>query len=215
MLVTSKQLSDWLKEHAGQNRICSITTLTPVRMVAKHRETKQSNPFWEGNGKGTIDHLQERLTSFGADYAKAVNRVWANNPDMIDAEGFTPYFAAAALWHGKGERINNYMARHKETNDEYLVYLQALRGDRNISLRQQQWQNRYTGEVVSYDDIAPYFAAVSAPSKKQRIEETGNVEVCPRTIHIENVLRIRSFDLVEAKQFDVIDINREPNQISV
>ena len=212
MLVSNQQLGDWLKQHSGQNRICCVTTLTPVRMVQKHRITKQPNP-WVIVGESIVDHLQERLVNFGADYEKAINRVWGDNPNMVDADGFVPYFAAEALWKGLGERINHYMARHKETGEEYLVYLQAIRGDKNISLRQEAWLNRFTGEPVNLSDISPYMVS-SSPSKKQHLDE-GNVEIRPRTIHIENVLRIRSFDLVASGQFDVIDINREPGQISV
>jgi len=212
MLVTTEQLSQFLKVHAGQNRICTVTTLTPAKMVVKHRETKVPNPFMVG-GESIVDHLQERLVNFGADYEAAVNRVWGKNPGMVDEEGFIPYFAAAALWHGKGERVNNYMARHKETGEEYLVYLQAIRGERNISLRQEAWVNRLTGAPVQYGDVAPYLTG-GGHSKKQRLEE-GNVEIAPRTIHIENVLSIRSFDLEQPKQFELIQLHREPGQISV
>ena len=64
MLVSAVELGGWLKEHAGQNRICSITTLTPVKMVVKHRITKEPNP-WLMQGESIVDHLQERLTAFG------------------------------------------------------------------------------------------------------------------------------------------------------
>lgn len=212
MLVTSEELGQFLMAHAGQNRICTITTLTPVKMVQKHRETKQPNPFMV-NGESIIDHLQERLVNFGADYQNAVNRVWANNPNMVDEQGNVPYFVAASLWQGRGERVNNYMARHKETGEEYLVYLQAIRGDRNISLRQEQWLNRFNGRQVALDDISPYMVS-SSPSKKQRLEE-GNTEIRPRTIHIENVLSIRSFDLMQPNQFSIVQLHREPGQVSV
>ena len=212
MLVTSEELGQFLMAHAGQNRICTITTLTPVKMVQKHRETKQPNPFMF-NGESIIDHLQERLVNFGADYQNAVNRVWANNPNMVDEQGNVPYFVAASLWQGRGERVNNYMARHKETGEEYLVYLQAIRGDRNISLRQEQWLNRFNGRQVALDDISPYMVS-SSPSKKQRLEE-GNTEIRPRTIHIENVLSIRSFDLMQPNQFSIVQLHREPGQVSV
>ena len=212
MLVTSEELGQFLMAHAGQNRICTITTLTPVKMVQKHRETKQPNPFMV-NGESIIDHLQERLVNFGADYQNAVNRVWANNPNMVDEQGNVPYFVAASLWQGRGERVNNYMARHKETGEEYLVYLQAIRGDRNISLRQEQWLYRFNGRQVALDDISPYMVS-SSPSKKQRLEE-GNTEIRPRTIHIENVLSIRSFDLMQPNQFSIVQLHREPGQVSV
>ena len=215
MLVSNQELGGWLKIHAGQNRICTITSLTPVKVVQKHRETKQINPWWiPGTAdESLVDHLQERLVSFGADYEKAVNRVWVNNPAMIDADGFVPYFAAEALWRGAGERINNYMARHKTTGEEYLVYLQAIRGERNISLRQEAWLHRLTGQPLKLEDIQPYMKS-SGHSKKQRLEE-GNVEIVPRTIHLENIIRIRSFDLTTANEFAVIDVKREPDQISV
>jgi hypothetical protein len=212
MLVTTEQLRSFLNEHAGQNRICTVTSLTPAKMVVKHRETKAPNPFMV-QGESIVDHLQERLVNFGADYAKAVNRVWAGNEAMIDEEGFIPYFVAEALWRGKGERINNYMAKHKETGEEYLVYLQAIRGERNISLRQEAWVNRLTGAPVQYADIAPYLSG-GGHSQKQRLEE-GNIEIVPRTIHIENVLSIRSFDLAQPGRFEVIQLHREPGQISV
>ena len=211
MLVSAVELGGWLKEHAGQNRICSITTLTPVKMVVKHRITKEPNP-WLMQGESIVDHLQERLTAFGADYEAAVNRVWVRT-ELVDEDGFVPYFVAESLWRGAGERINNYMARHKETGQEYLVYLQAIRGDKNISLRQEMYLNRFTSSPVKLEDIQPYMVGSSA-SKKQRIEETG-VEIAPRTIHIENVIRLRSFDLINHNDFQVIDINREPGQISV
>ena len=214
MLVSVNELVGWLKVHAGQNRICTITSLTPVEMVVKHRETKQPNP-WLVNGESIVDHLQERLTDFGADYERKVNRNWVNNPNMVDADGFVPYFVAEALWRGAGERINNYMARHKASGKEYLVYLQAMRGERNISLRQEAWLHRYTGQPIELADISPYLKGSSGPSKKQMVEEKGNVEVSPRTIHVENILRIKSFDLIDSRQFDVIELRREPNQVSV
>ena len=215
MLVTNEELSGWLKVHAGQNRICCVTSLTPVKVVQKHRETKQPNPYWIPGTKdeSVVDHLQERLVSFGADYERAVNRVWANNPNMVDADGFVPYFVAESLWRGAGERINNYMARHRGSGEEYLVYLQALRGDKNISLRQEAWFHRFNGQPVKLEDISPYMTG-GGHSKKQ-LPEMGNVEVVPRTIHIENVIRIRSFDLTQPGDFQMIDVSREPGQISV
>ena len=211
MLVTTEQLSGWLNDHAGQNRICCITSLTPVKMVVKDRITKQPNPYMM-SGKSIVDHLQERLVDFGAEYEASINRGWANNPNMVDADGFVPYFAAAALWQGRGERINNYMARHKETGEEYIVYLQAIRSGRNISLRQEMYLNRFTGQPIDKETITPYMVG-STPSHKQRLEE-GNIERKSRTIHIENVIRIRSFDLEQPGHFDVIDLHREPGQIS-
>jgi len=215
MLISNQELAGWLKEHSGQNRICAITSLTPVKVVQKHRATKQPNPYWIPGSKdeSTVDHLQERLTSFGADYERAVNRVWANNEAMIDADGNVPYFAAEALWKGFGERINNYMARHKISGEEYLVYLQAIRGDKNISLRQEIYLDRFSGAPINKEDISPYMKS-SGHSTKQRLEE-GNVEIAPRTIHLENIIRLRSFDLINPNDFQVIDINREPGQVSV
>ena len=195
MLVTTEQLGSFLKVHAGQNRICTVTSLTPVKMNKFSRDKgpngeKTPNPFMVG-GEVIVDHLQERLVNFGADYEKAVNRIWGKNPGMVDEEGFIPYFAAESLWKGRGERINNYMARHKETGEEYLVYLQAIRGERNISLRQEAWVHRLSGSPVALADMLPYMPPKAAPSAKQRVDE-GNVEIAPRTIHIENVLSIRS-----------------------
>ena len=215
MLVSNQELAGWLKEHAGQNRICAITSLTPVRVVQKHRVTKQPNPYWIPGTKdeSVVDHLQERLTDFGADYEKKVNRVWASNPNMVDADGFVPYFVAESLWKGAGERINNYMARHKISGEEYLVYLQAIRGDENVSLRQEAWFHRHTGAPFNVADISHYMTG-GGHSKKQQLD-MGNVEVVPRTIHLENIIRLRSFDLVNPNDFQVIDINREPGQVSV
>jgi hypothetical protein len=132
---------------------------------------------------------------------------------MVDANGNVPYFVAEALWKGRGQRVNHYMARHTETGEEYLVYLQAIRGDRNISLRQEAYFHRFTGLPVKYEDFAPYLVSY-APSTKQH-PELGNVLINARTIHIENVLSIRSFDLIQPGKFDLIVLHREPGQTSV
>jgi len=153
------------------------------------------------------------LVFFGADYEKRVNTVVANSPGAVDADGFVPYFEAEALWKGNGERINDYLARHKVHGQIYLVYLQACRDAKNISLRQEAWLDRATGMEVDKKEFAR-FMKKSGKSKKQ--ERFGvKVETRPRTIKIENVLLIRSIDLDKNGHAEVIQVQRTPGQMSI
>lgn len=205
MLLTAGELAAKLNEFHGGNRICTITTLTPVKMVVKDRDTKEPNPWLN-----KIDHLQERQVFFGADYETRVNTVLAQTPDN---SGFVPYFEAESLWKGRGERINQYLARHKEKGQVYLVYLQACRLDKNVSLRQEAWIDRATGLDVPLEEFARFMPAKSKSKKQERLGVM--VETHPRTIKIENVLLIKSIDLDKTGQAEVIQVQRTPDQMSI
>jgi len=96
----------------------------------------------------------------------------------------------------------------------YLVWLLQTRKGVNVSLRQEKWLDRETGEEVSYDTFASFLPPKPAPSKKQRVGELTNEETYPRTTHIENLLYIKSMNL-DGSGPQIIHVHREPGQISL
>jgi hypothetical protein len=96
----------------------------------------------------------------------------------------------------------------------YLVWLLQTRKGVNVSLRQEKWLDRETGEEIPYEKFAAFLPPKPEPCKKQRIGEVTDEEVFARTTHIENVLYIRSLNL-DGTGAQTIQVNREPGQQSV
>lgn len=135
---------------------------------------KTGNPYFE-----KVVHEWGRNVVFGANYQNSVNRRWTEA-----APEDTEYFFAEKLWHGHGERINHYMARHKKEGTEYLVY--QLRTDsegKTLPHLYERYVHADTGDEISLETLRPWMKA-KTPSKKQRVLELGCRETFPRTVKI-------------------------------
>jgi hypothetical protein len=116
--------------------------------------------------------------TFGANYSRSVNRKW----EKTDTDEL---FIAEALWRGHGERINEYMARHKTEGTEYLVYLLRTNADGLvIPAPVDEYLDAFTGEPIEKEKLLPFMPKKS-PNKKQRVEELGIAETFPRTVKID------------------------------
>jgi len=169
----AQQISD---RNPARCTFITVSCRTLPKMNKKSRIDGTPNPYY-----GRLVHNYTVNVTFGANYANSVNRRWAEatNGEIED------YFEAAALWRGKGERVNKYMARHTIHGDLYLVY--QLRTDANgkaLPKVVDEYRTSDTGEVVSLEQLAPYLPPKS-PSKKQRVEELGCRETFPRTVKID------------------------------
>jgi hypothetical protein len=235
LLVTPQTLADWLLAHNGGSRISAVTMLTPVKMLKKHRDTGEANP-WLIDGESGIDHLQERIALLGCDYAKMVNRRW-DKCLTPNEEGYVPLFVASAIWQGKGVHVNPYVIQHTDKGCLYLAtYHVRIRQEGNWiskSLRQEAYMHRITGLPVDRADFAPYLPAPRKASIKQGCRDNANLEldidgdtfvvpggVNPEEVdcrfpHLENVISLRSFDLAKRGEYDLIQVARTPHQISV
>jgi len=96
----------------------------------------------------------------------------------------------------------------------YLVWLLQTRKGVNVSMRQEKWLHRHTGEEIPKDKFERFLPPKPAPSKKQRIGDGCNEETHARTTHLENVLYIRSLNL-DGSGPELIQVQRMPGQVSV
>lgn len=163
---TPDALRDYLDERKGATFIGLYANSAP-------QMNKTGNPYF-----GNVVHQWGRNVTFGANYANSVNRRW-------DEVGHDEFFIAEQLWRGHGERINAYMARHKEKGSEYLVY--QLRTDaegKTYKPLHDVYRLADTGEVIDIEKLRPWMP-VRKPSKAQMVEVLGCRETFPRTVHID------------------------------
>lgn len=152
-------------------------TFIALYAITEPKMNKTGNPYF-----GNVVHIWGRNVTFGANYANSVNRRWAEaGHDFGDG---LDYFQAEALWRGKGERINSYMARHTVHGQEYLVY--QLRTDKEGQVFPplfDEYRLADTGQVIQKGDIEQWLPK-KAPSKKQRVESMPCRETFPRTVKV-------------------------------
>lgn len=165
-LVTPDELSGFLDARKG----CTFVTLWAV---TEPKMTKTDNPYF-----GRAVHRWSKNVTFGANYARSVNRKW----ERTDTEEF---FIAEALWKGHGERLNSYMAQHKDDGTQYLVYQLRTNADGIVMPSAvDEYLDAFTGEPIEKEKILP-FLPKKYPSKKQRVLELGIAETFPRTVKID------------------------------
>lgn len=152
-----------------------LYTVTAPKMNKGGRGSLPPNPYY-----GNVVHEAGQTVVFGAKYENVVNNRWAE-------AGFTAEsFVADALWRGYGERVNNYIARHKETGALYLVaHLRTDADGHPLPKCHDQYRLADSGEPISKETLSTWFPAKS-PSKSQRVEELDSREVHPRCYHIDN-----------------------------
>lgn len=164
--VTAEQIRNYLDARRG----CTFAAIYAVTLL---KMNKTGNPHYNN-----VVHIWGRNVTFGANYENSVNRRWAEAGEAED------YFQAEQLWKGKGERINSYMARHVDSEQEYLVY--QLRTNADGIAHPPLWDEyriATTGEQISLEELEQWLPSRN-PSRKQRVESLPCRETFPRTVKI-------------------------------
>lgn len=177
--------------------ICGIVTETFPKMLKKSRLTGLPCPY------ASVGRLAEGTFQLGASYEKAVNRAvdkaYANEHASID------WFIAESMWGGKGVKGDiPFTVKHKDTNKLYLVCRpSSLSVEGHVVKKQDYWfdGNREISENELKCISEEFLASKPTPSRKQEsFGLTGNSQVVWRTYALENVVQIRSGNLVYVRQ---------------
>jgi len=206
MIITdAEQLAEQIDRIRGTTFL-TLWARTEPEMLARD-SAGNANPF-----RGKIFHEWGRCVTFGADYERAVNRAWAKATngqhgtirgqrkpppgELFDKhEDLRETFDAAGLWCGYGERLNRFLARHKETGQLYLVYmLQSFPpGHPRAGFVKGPLFNRFVwksrNQPIVPGRLLP-FLRVRQPSTKQQVRRFGAIEQRPRTVMLQNLLQL-------------------------
>jgi hypothetical protein len=159
-----------LRDYLNARKGCTFATMWAITAP---KMNKTENPYFD-----RVVHRWSKNVTFGANYSRSVNRKW----EKTDTDEL---FIAEALWRGHGERINEYMARHKTEGTEYLVYLLRTNADGLVMPAPvDEYLDAFTGEPIEKEKLLPFMPKKS-PNKKQRVEELGIAETFPRTVKID------------------------------
>jgi len=142
--VTVSELANILSEFQGSTLV-SFVTSTEVRMVKKHRETKEPNPYL-----GARKNKYAYKIIVGFDYEKGVNR-------RLEKEGKTADFTAKDNWH---TAVNAALSTDVRTRSKlYLRY--QYQAD---SVLKSEYI--FNGKRISKQALEPYLSSSSAYSNQ-------------------------------------------------
>jgi len=142
----------------------SVDTVTQVRMVKKHRETKEPNPYI-----GAVK-IQTKNGLIGFDYHNSVN-------NQAKREGKDERGTAERKWGELGPK--RVFVFHKDN-----VYLQ-------IKLQSTgDTKYMFKGKVIDLDDIKPYLSSSGKSGSQRDLEK----EVIVNDINIDNIRKIRLYN---------------------
>jgi hypothetical protein len=123
----------------------SVLSETPVRMVKKHRETKEANPYL-----GAIK-TQKKNGIIGFDYGNAVN-------NQAEREGLEKRETKGRTW---GVLSASRLFVHHKGNSYLQLKVQST----------TDTVYKLNGEVISYDLLKPYLSAISKSSTQAGLEK--------------------------------------------
>ncbi len=166
--ITMTELAALLEGFTGAS-FCTVETATAPDMLAKHRVTKEANPFI-----GRVTRTAERSGMLGASYERAVN-------NRRDTEGHSEEFRAESMWKGVGEHVSKALIRHKGTGKLYMVFYPSHNAEGSVTVRESEWF--VDGSPLSAEELAPYLPARREGSGRQETERA----VPWRVIALENV----------------------------
>lgn len=178
--LSSLELVSFLENKHG---FCGIMFCTEPKTLKKGRITGLPVPF-------KIRKATWMTVIIGTSYENGVN-------NQREREEKTPDFKAEQLWKGNGERINSSIARHKKTNELYLVYRPINNDENEIILKHEcRWYREDTGMEIDINAPvnltlgAPSFAEEYLPKKSKPKKQETDKEIMWRTVKLKNLKEI-------------------------
>jgi len=157
---TAEQMERHIEANVRGTTAVSVLSETPVRMVKKHRETKEPNPFL-----GAVK-TQKKNGLIGFDYESSVNL-------QAGREGKEEREAKERAW---GELSESRLFVHHKGQSYLQLKVQSVT-DTVYTLN---------GETISYEDIKPYLSASGPSSTQSDLDK----EVVVNDIKMSNVRAI-------------------------
>ena len=157
---TAEQMEQHIEASVKGTTAVSIMAETPVRMVKKHRETKEPNPFL-----GAVKQ-QKKNGLIGFDYENSVNNQAAR-------EGKEEREAKARTWGVLSD--SRLFVHHK--GQSYLQVKVQTTTDTVYMLN---------GETISYEDVKPYLSSTGTSSTQADLDK----EIIVNDIKMANIKAI-------------------------
>lgn len=148
------KIQDFLADVKG-SRIVALRTKTEVKLLvnSKDKTSKSKEEFPQG-----VSKIAVRNGFIGTNYENVVNNKIVREADE-NAE--VPYFDAQALWGGKGESVDRFLARHVGTGELYLKFLPKMQDGLNVT--RSIYIDNSTGQEVDKEKVEKYISS-SKPS---------------------------------------------------
>ncbi len=163
MLAKTQELEELIRGYVNGTTTVSVDTVTEVRMVKKHRETKEPNPYL-----GAVK-VQTKNGLIGFDYRNSVN-------NEADREGLAEREVQERRWGVLSD--DRLFVYHKEN-----VYLQLK--VQSVSGTKYMLEDR----EIPYEEIEPYLSGSGKSSTQKDFEK----EIVVNDIKFSSIKRIRMF----------------------
>ena len=173
--MSVEQLKEYLFSLKGVTMV-TVHISTPVKLLAKDRETKEPNPY--------IGVIANSVYNGGAGGDYELNVMNRELQAHSDDDNYEPTFRVEPLWNGKGERIAPLLAYHKIYGDYYLVLNNPKRLSVNYTMPD--------GTPVNKEQLDPYWPAKTEGSAKQSaVNIAVENQVYPKYPKLSNITKIK------------------------
>jgi hypothetical protein len=173
--ITDNQLIEHLTSFRGASWVSVITRTIP-KMVVKHRETREPNPYLD-----KVFHVCTRHGMIGADYQNVVrNRREKENHPEAQA------FEAEEIWQGYGSHATRIIIQHLKSKKLYLSFYPRITPAGEHVITDSKYISSVENIEIDKNLLEPYFVSHGTAIKKQEVSQA----VLWNTIFIGNIVEI-------------------------
>jgi hypothetical protein len=169
----------------GIEELVALNKPTPIGIsyLVEPRLLKDGNPYWDAKIGWSLEKLGDLVGFTGGSYESSVNNQRLREQSKSD-------FESKPLWNGKGEHVNKFLVRHKETGKLYLKVMPATQklDDDLYTVRSTVQYRHKNHKPVSMKELEQILTF----EKERSVAEQGTQKpIYWNTIMVDNILQLR------------------------